>query len=68
MTDREELILALKCCMESFTECVGPRCPYFYKNDLCTNVMKQNSINILLKDEAERPRWIPVEDRLPEGE
>lgn len=61
MTDREKIIKGLECCggtgmccLESLTECVGPRCPYFYKNDLCTNVMKQNSLNMLLKDEAER--------------
>lgn len=67
MTDREELILALKYCMESLTECAGQRCPYFYRQDCCTKVMKNNAL-ILLEKEEEQPKWIPVEDRLPDKE
>lgn len=65
MTEREELILALKCCMESLTKCVGPRCPYFHRYTICPNALKKNSI-YFLEEEAERPKWIPVEDRLPD--
>lgn len=65
MTEREELILVLKCCMESLTECVGPRCPYFDKHIICPTALKKNSIHFL-EEEEEQPQWIPVEDRLPD--
>lgn len=63
MTDREELILALKCCLESLTECAGQICPYFYRQDCCTKVMKNNALILL---EEEQSKWIPVEEKLPD--
>jgi hypothetical protein len=69
MTDREELIKALKCCLKSITECAGPRCPYYYNVGNCIMELKKNSLRFLEEEtEEERPRWIPVKEKLPDKE
>ena len=68
MKTPEEIKKGLECCMVE--ECFGERenCPYTADPALCVGVMCEDALAYIQHLEARVPRWIPVEERLPEDD
>ena len=61
----EEIKRGLKCCIDWETGCV--ECPYDnLPPDECVVAMKSNNLAYIQQLEAAQPKWISVEERLPE--
>lgn len=62
----DEIKKGLECCKED--ECFGDRenCPYTADPKLCVGVMCADALALIQQLEAQVPRWISVEERLPE--
>ena len=58
----DEIKKGLECCIEM---CSSGNCPYF-EDPECTTSVKKDALAIIQQLEAQVPRWIPVEERLPE--
>ena len=68
MRKPEEIKKGLECCMVE--ECFGEKenCPYTADPALCVGVMCEDALAYIQQLEARVPRWIPVEERLPESD
>jgi hypothetical protein len=63
----EDIKKGLEC---SVTEtCSGRACPYFNRDSArCIRESRRNALARIQQLEAQVPRWIPVEERLPEDD
>lgn len=66
MKTPDEIKKGLECCM--MEECFGEKenCPYTADPALCVGVMCEDALAYIKQLEEQIPRWIPVEERLPE--
>ena len=67
MTDKESVIEGLEHCKKS--HCY--RCPYVCDGLCganCTADLASDVLDLLKEQKEERPRWIPVEEKLPDKE
>ena len=66
MKKPEEIKKGLECCNQ---KCVGDKfCPYDEYSNACENTLHKDALALIQQLEAQVPRWISVEERLPEGE
>ena len=66
MKKPEEIKKGLECCNQ---KCVGDKfCPYDEYSNACENTLHKDALAYIQQLEAQVPRWISVEERLPEGE
>lgn len=66
MKTHDEIKKGLECCQLAFgfREC-GSRCPY-YKDRCCGVLLAKDAKDLIQQLESRVPRWISVEERLPE--
>ena len=66
MKKPEEIKKGLECCNQ---KCVGEKfCPYAEYSNACENTLHKDALAYIQQLEAQVPRGISVEARLPEGE
>ena len=66
MKKPEEIKKGLECCNQ---KCVGDKfCPYDEYSNACENTLHKDALALIQQLEAQVPRWIPVDERLPESE
>ena len=64
MKKPEEIKKGLECCNQ---KCVGDKfCPYDEYSNACENTLHKDALAYIQQLEAQVPRWIPVDERLPE--
>ena len=65
----EEIKKGLTTCLSRGQEGHCDKCPYYdIVLESCQDVLKTETISIIQQLEAQVPRWISVEERLPEDE
>lgn len=65
MKSPEEIKQGIECCYAMNCNCINRGCPYIGMS-LCHDHVLKDARDYILKLEASVPRWIPVEERLPE--
>ena len=65
MKTPEEIKKGLETCIG---KCTGnkPHCPYHYCGDGCMDSMNRDALALIQQLEEQVPKWISVEERLPE--
>lgn len=65
MKTSEEIKHGLDCCTNQ-ERCFGHRCEYFGDYPICITNLLRDALEYINELEAKTPRWISVEDDLPE--
>ena len=67
MRQPEEIKMGLECCGENDCHNSWQECPYWEEAD-CSTLLMKDALAYIRQLEAQVPKWISVEERLPEGE
>lgn len=70
MKTPEEIKKGLECCKplwksDHWKTC-DQKCPYTAEGSFCKNILNSDALALIQQLEAQVPKWISVEDRLPE--
>ena len=72
MKKPEEIKKGHECCRHEWVDhhwkTCDVACPYLAEGSYCKNVLHHDGLAYIQQLEARVPRWIPVEERLPEGD
>ena len=72
MKTAEEIKKGLECCRcryeDHMLKSCTSKCPYFHEGSFCINVLHGYTLAYIQQLEEKIPKWISVEERLPENE